>query len=95
MNIAVLGSGGREHALTWKLKQSPLCEHLWVIPGNPGTAGLAANVAIAVLDFEKIAAFCLQEKIDMLVVGPEDPLVHGIYDYFKHSSSCLGDYYLS
>jgi phosphoribosylamine--glycine ligase len=83
MKILLLGSGGREHALAWKMLQSPLCEKLFVAPGNAGTAGIAANVNINPLDFESIKSFVLQEEVNMVVVGPEDPLVKGIYDYFK------------
>tara|TARA_R110002072_G_scaffold257816_10_gene416498 strand:+ start:557 stop:1825 length:1269 start_codon:yes stop_codon:yes gene_type:complete len=83
MNILILGSGGREHALAWKIKQSPKCAKLFVAPGNAGTANLASNIDLKVNDFEAIATFCIQEKIEMLVVGPEDPLVNGIKDYFK------------
>ncbi len=82
MNILILGSGGREHAFAWKLKQSPLLSRLFVAPGNAGTAEIAENISIAVTDFEKIAAFCLQENIKLVIVGPEDPLVLGIHDYF-------------
>ncbi len=83
MNILILGSGGREHALAWKVKQSPKCEKLFVGPGNAGTKDLANNVELNVNDFNSIAAFCLQEKIELLIVGPEDPLVNGIKDFFK------------
>ena len=83
MNILLLGSGGREHALAWKISQSPLCDRLFIAPGNPGTATCGENIALSTGDFESIAAFCLQEKVSMLVVGPEDPLVNGIYDFFK------------
>lgn len=83
MKILLLGSGGREHALAWKMLQSPSCNKLFVAPGNAGTAGIASNVNINPLDFESIKAFVQQEDINMVVVGPEDPLVKGIYDYFK------------
>ena len=83
MKILLLGSGGREHALAWKMLQSPSCDKLFVAPGNAGTAGIASNVNINPLDFESIKAFVQQEDINMVVVGPEDPLVKGIYDYFK------------
>lgn len=82
MKILLLGSGGREHALAWKMLQSPLCDKLFVAPGNAGTASIADNVNINPLDFESIKSFVLQEEISMVVVGPEDPLVKGIYDYF-------------
>jgi phosphoribosylamine---glycine ligase len=90
MKILLLGSGGREHALAWKMLQSPLCDKLFVAPGNAGTAGIAANVNINPLDFETIKSFVLQENINMVVVGPEDPLVKGIYDYFKKDSQLSG-----
>jgi phosphoribosylamine---glycine ligase len=83
MNILVLGSGGREHAITWKLKQSKNANQLWVAPGNAGTAAIANNVEINVNDFDKIAKFILDKKIDLIVVGPEDPLVNGITDFFR------------
>jgi phosphoribosylamine--glycine ligase len=83
MQILLLGSGGREHALALKLSQSPLCENLFIAPGNPGTAQYGKNVAVSINDFGAISNFCVSEKIDMLVVGPEEPLVNGLYDYFK------------
>ena len=82
MIILLLGSGGREHAFAWKMIQSPLCETLFVAPGNAGTAAIATNVAMSITDFEAIKTFVIQEKISMVVVGPEDPLVKGIYDFF-------------
>jgi phosphoribosylamine--glycine ligase len=84
MTILLLGSGGREHAFAWKMIQSPLCDTLFVAPGNAGTAQIATNVNLNILDFEAIKTFSLQEKVAMVVVGPEDPLVHGIYDFFKN-----------
>jgi len=86
MTILLLGSGGREHALAWKMLQSDKCSKLFVAPGNAGTSQIATNVSLNILDFEAIKAFSLQEKVDMVVVGPEDPLVHGIYDFFKNDS---------
>lgn len=83
MNILIIGSGGREHALAWKIKQSPLCKQLWVAPGNAGTALLAHNTDIGAEDFDAIGNFCIENKIDMVVVGPEGPLVKGIRDYFE------------
>jgi phosphoribosylamine---glycine ligase len=83
MNILIIGSGGREHTLALKLKQSALCDQLFIAPGNAGTALVGSNIPLAATDFEGLTAFCLANKIDMLVVGPEDPLVKGIYDYFK------------
>ncbi|MDQ6528575.1 phosphoribosylamine--glycine ligase [Flavobacterium sp. LHD-85] len=87
MTILLLGSGGREHAFAWKMTQSPLCEKLFVVPGNAGTAAIAENVAISATDFEAVKALVLKEKISLVVVGPEDPLVKGIYDYFKNDES--------
>ena len=86
MTILLLGSGGREHALAWKMLQSHKCSSLFVAPGNAGTATIAKNISINPNDFETVKQFVLQEKVDMVVVGPEDPLVHGIYDYFKNDS---------
>ena len=83
MTILLLGSGGREHAFAWKMLQSPLCTKLFVAPGNAGTESIAINVALKITDFESIKKFVLQENIEMVVVGPEDPLVEGIYDYFQ------------
>ena len=83
MNILLIGSGGREHALSWKLTQSPLCSHLFIAPGNAGTADCGTNVDLGVSDFEGIASFIRQNKIQMLIIGPEAPLVAGIYDYCK------------
>lgn len=87
MNILLLGSGGREHALAWKIAQSKQCEQLYIAPGNAGTASVGTNVALAADDFEGIGVFCLQNHVDMVVVGPEDPLVKGIYDYFKNDKN--------
>ncbi|MDX6180989.1 phosphoribosylamine--glycine ligase [Flavobacterium sp. Fl-77] len=87
MTILLLGSGGREHAFAWKMIQSPLCEKLFVAPGNAGTAAIATNVAMSPTDFDAVKAFVLQENVKMVVVGPEDPLVKGIYDYFKNDQS--------
>jgi phosphoribosylamine--glycine ligase len=87
MTILLLGSGGREHALAWKMLQSPLCTHLFVAPGNAGTASIATNVALSPTDFEAIKAFVLSNQVAMVVVGPEDPLVKGIYDYFKNDAA--------
>ena len=84
MNILLLGSGGREHALAWKIVQSPKTDQLFIAPGNAGTAELGMNVAISATDFPAIKDFVLQNNIQMVVVGPEEPLVKGIYDFFKH-----------
>ena len=83
MNIAVIGSGGREHTLAWKINQSPLCDQLYLLPGNAGTASFAENVTIPTSDFEKVGKFMLDKNIDLVVVGPEAPLVEGIRDHFK------------
>lgn len=84
-NILLLGSGGREHALALKMSKSPHCGKLFIAPGNAGTAEIGSNTPISVNDFEAIAAFCLDKKINMLVVGPEEPLVRGIYDFFTQN----------
>lgn len=83
MNILLLGSGGREHALAWKLSQSPLCNALFIAPGNAGTGQCGTNIPLQPTDFSAIGAFCLKEQIGMLVVGPEEPLVKGIADFFR------------
>ena len=83
MNILILGSGGREHALAWKIAQSPKVKKVFIAPGNAGTALVGENVALMVNDFEKIKGFVLHHAIHMVVVGPEDPLVNGIYDFFQ------------
>lgn len=83
MKILLLGSGGREHALAWKIAQSPKVEKLFIAPGNAGTATVGENVDIKADDFEALKSFCAENVIDMVVVGPEDPLVKGIYDDFK------------
>ncbi|RLJ63272.1 phosphoribosylamine--glycine ligase [Lacinutrix venerupis] len=82
MNILILGSGGREHTITWKLAQSNKCRNLFVAPGNSGTANIATNVPVNVTDFQAIKEVVLNNKITMVVVGPEDPLVQGIHDFF-------------
>ena len=82
MNVLVLGSGGREHTLTWKIKQSAKVDKVFVAPGNAGTAAIAHNVEIGVNEFEKIGAFALENNIELIVVGPEDPLVNGVSDFF-------------
>lgn len=83
MKILLLGGGGREHALAWKLRQSPLCRELYIAPGNAGTGYCGENTGIGAADFEKIREFCLEKGIDMVVPGPEDPLVEGIEDFFR------------
>jgi phosphoribosylamine--glycine ligase len=86
MNILLLGSGGREHAFAWKMTQSALCTQLFVAPGNAGTAKISTNIAVNPNDFETIKQFVLENAIKMVVVGPEDPLVNGIYDFFKNDT---------
>ena len=83
MNVLILGGGGREHAFAWKVSQSSLCKKLLIAPGNAGTAQVGTNIEIGVNEFEKIKELCISEDINMLIVGPEDPLVNGIYDYFN------------
>ena len=87
MNILLLGSGGREHALAWKMSQSHQCDKLFIAPGNAGTEAFGTNLPFGANDFEAIKRSCLSEKIGMLVVGPEDPLVNGIYDFFQAEPS--------
>ncbi|MCB0837187.1 MAG: phosphoribosylamine--glycine ligase, partial [Bacteroidetes bacterium] len=83
MNILIIGSGGREHALAWKIKQSPRCEALYIAPGNAGTAQVGTNVSINVADFSAVEAFVKENNIDMVVVGPEQPLVDGMADFLS------------
>ena len=87
MNVLILGSGGREHAFAWKISQSSLCKKLFIAPGNAGTTQVGTNVNIGVNDFEKIKELCISEQVSMIVVGPEDPLVNGIYDFFNEDES--------
>ena len=84
MNILLLGSGGREHALAWKMRQSPLCEKLFIAPGNAGTAQVGENVALQATDFPAIKSFVLHNNITLVVVGPEEPLVRGVTDFFRN-----------
>lgn len=86
MNILLLGSGGREHAIAHKISQSPLCSSLFIAPGNAGTALCGTNTSIGVNDFNKIGAFCVEHQVELVVVGPEDPLVNGIVDFFASKS---------
>lgn len=86
MRLLLLGSGGREHALAWKIAQSPVLEKLFIAPGNPGTAAVGENIDLLLSDFEAIKEWCLENRIDMVVVGPEDPLVKGIYDAFQQDA---------
>lgn len=87
MNVLVIGNGGREHALAWKIRQSPKCGKIYVAPGNTGTAEVAENVPIAVNDFAKLGKFCKDQSVSLVVVGPEGPLVEGIRDYFEADPS--------
>lgn len=87
MKILLLGSGGREHALAWKIAQSPKVEQLFIAPGNAGTSSVGENVDIAATDFDALADFAVKQQVDMVVVGPEDPLVKGIYDDFLSCSA--------
>ena len=87
MKICILGSGGREHAFCWKISQSELCTKLFIAPGNAGTAQFGENIDIKINDFDAIKKLCVSKKIDMVVVGPEEPLVKGIYDFFKEDES--------
>jgi phosphoribosylamine---glycine ligase len=87
MNILIIGAGGREHSFAWKIKQSSLCENLFIAPGNAGTSTCGTNLNIGVADFEKLAAAALEHNIDLILVGPEEPLVKGIVDYFKKNQT--------
>lgn len=83
MNVLLLGSGGREHAFAWKIKQSKQVDKLFIAPGNSGTQEFGENIKISATDFDALKDFVVKNQISMVVVGPEDPLVHGVYDYFK------------
>jgi phosphoribosylamine---glycine ligase len=87
MNILLIGSGGREHAFAWKIKQSPLCSKLFIAPGNAGTSTQGTNLPIGVSDFDALAAACIKHDIKMILVGPEEPLVKGVYDFFKNNAA--------
>ena len=84
MNVLIIGNGGREHALCWKIRQSPLCQKIFVAPGNAGTSTIAENVPIGMNDFAALGSFCLENEIGLVIVGPEGPLVNGIRDHFEH-----------
>ncbi|MEN9422251.1 MAG: hypothetical protein RLZZ107_1732, partial [Bacteroidota bacterium] len=84
MKVLLLGSGGREHAIAWKIAQSSILDELFIAPGNAGTKKHGKNIELSVTDFEGIKNFVLQNQIDMVVVGPEEPLVLGIYDFFSN-----------
>ena len=89
MNVLILGSGGREHALAWKIVQSPKLKNLFIAPGNAGTASCGTNVNISALNFEEVKIFCIENQVNMIIVGPEAPLVAGIWDFFKkHLPGC-------
>ena len=90
MNVLLLGSGGREHAIAWKLTQSSLLSNLYVAPGNAGTDSIATNVDIDIMDFPSIGRFVRKHDINMLIVGPEAPLVEGIIDFFQDSDKFEG-----
>ena len=90
MNILILGSGGRESAFAWKIAQSPKCENLFIAPGNAGTGQYGTNVNLKVTDFAGIKAFVLSNAIDMVLVGPEEPLVKGIHDFFLADDELKG-----
>ena len=94
MRILLLGSGGREHALAWKLNQSVWANPLYIAPGNPGTAQYGINTPLDINDFEAIASFCISDRIEMVVVGPEEPLVRGLYDYFKSRDELKKIYFI-
>ncbi|MGH2647309.1 MAG: phosphoribosylamine--glycine ligase, partial [Ginsengibacter sp.] len=83
MKILILGAGGRAHTFCWKISQSELCAKLFIAPGNAGTAQYGENIDVAITDFEAIKKICITKKIDLVIVGPEEPLVKGIYDFFK------------
>ena len=83
MNILILGSGAREHAFAWKISRSKLLTNLFIAPGNAGTLQFGENIDIALNDFEAIKKVCITHNIEMVFVGPEGPLVNGIYDFFK------------
>lgn len=90
MNVLVLGSGGREHAIAWKIKQSPLLSKLYIAPGNAGTESVGENVSLSLSDFDALASFIKEKQVDLMIVGPEAPLVEGIVDYFKGRSDFEG-----
>jgi len=87
MNVLILGSGGREHTFAWKISQSPLCDNLYIAPGNAGTQQHGTNVAINPMDFDAIKALAIDKNIQLVLVGPEAPLVAGVYDFFKKDAA--------
>src|SRR5690606_40671811 len=90
MNILIVGNGGREHAFAWKIKQSTKCGQLFVAPGSAGTAAIARNLPVKVDDFKGLAECCVEHSVDLVVVGPEGPLVKGIRDYFEQDPRLKG-----
>ena len=86
MNIMILGSGGREHALAWKISKSKLCDNLYIAPGNGGTILEGENISIDINNFEEVKDHVFKKNIDLVIVGPEEPLVRGIVDYFKNDN---------
>ena len=94
MHILLLGSGAREHALAWKINQSVWTNPLYIAPGNPGTAQCGNNIDIDIKNFDAIKDFCIREKIEMVVVGPEEPLVNGLYDFFKAEEKLKDIYFI-
>ena len=87
MNVLLIGSGGREHALAWKISQSKKCNKLFIAPGNGGTSDCGENILLNIRDFEVIKNFVLENEINLVVVGPEEPLVNGIVDFFQNQES--------
>ena len=83
MNILILGSGGREHAISWKISQSEKCRNLYIAPGNAGTGLIGNNLSININDFKEVKLNVIEKSIDLVIVGPEEPLVRGIVDFFK------------
>jgi len=94
MRILLLGSGGREHALAWKINQSASANLLYIAPGNAGTAQCGKNISIDITDFDAVGKFCISEKIEMIIVGPEEPLVRGLYDHFKSNKELEQIYFI-
>ena len=90
MNVLIIGSGGREHAIAWKISKSSMIKKLIVCPGNAGTELIAQNIELDINDFNKIKLLCIEEEIDIVIVGPEDPLVNGISDYFEVQKELKG-----
>ena len=87
MNVLILGSGGREHALAWKISKSSLCKKLFIAPGNGGTKEVGENISIDISNFKKIKELCIRKEIEIVIIGPEKPLVNGLYDFFKNDAT--------